>query len=335
MKPEIKYTILIILVGIFFLIELGVGIYTKSLSLQTDAFHMLSDLIALIIGLTCDILSKERRRTNYTYGWIRAEIIGGLINSVFLLALSFSIFIDLIEQTIDLSTNDLQNPMLMQEIDMVLIVAGVGLFINIVGLGLFHDHHHHNHDTHPDPTDQIIHHDPNQISIPMPQVINHNHHGVWLHVLGDALGSIVVIISGLLIKYLESPYRFIMDPIASLLIVIAIAWHSWKLLKRTILILIHKNPHDELQIMQEIKKLDGIKEIHEFHIWSLTSTINIASIHVRLCDDCWNNSTDEIIKEINQIFHRHGIHSSTIQPEFTSKCIEFLCENDCKTLQCC
>jgi len=335
MKPETKYIILIVLVGLFFVVELGVGIYAKSLSLQTDAFHMLSDLIALIIGLTCHILSKERRRTNYTYGWIRAEIVGGLINSVFLLALSFSILIELIQKTIELS-NDLENSHLMEEIDMVLIVAGIGLFINLIGLGLFHDHHHH-HDVIPESlssSPQIN----DSITIEINKEINrhnHNHHGVWLHVLGDALGSVVVIISGFLIKFLESPYRFIVDPIASLLIVIVIAWGSWKLLKRTILILVHKNPHDEAKIIDQIKKLEGIEGVHEFHIWSLTGSINIASVHVRLCGHCWNSSTDIIIQAITQIFHEHGIHSSTIQPEFTNKCIDYLCKNNCKPLQCC
>lgn len=359
MKPEIKYGILIGLVGSFFLVELAIGIYAKSLSLQSDAFHMLSDLIALIIGLTCHILSKEKRRINYTYGWIRAEIIGGLINSVFLLALSFSILIDLIEKTIELSTSDLQNPKLMSEIDTVLIVAGVGLFINLIGLGLFHEHHHHptsvpvspeSIENHPNINNQIsinilvpnpdISHIPapqsSDISAPKSLDHNHNHHGVWLHVLGDALGSIVVIISSLLIKYLESPYRFIMDPIASFLIMVAIAWHSWKLLKSTILILLHKNPYDEDKILTEIRKIDGIREIHEFHIWSLTTNINIASIHVKLCHDCWNTMTDTVIKRINQVFHQHGIHSSTVQPEFTEpNCIEYTCKTDCKPLQCC
>jgi zinc transporter 1 len=380
MKSEIKYGILIGLVGTFFIVELAVGIYAKSLSLQSDAFHMLSDLIALIIGLTCDILSKEKRRTNYTYGWIRAEIIGGLINSVFLLALSFSILISLIEKTIELSTTELENPKLMEQIDTVLIVAGLGLAINLIGLVLFHEHHHHPHqvpksiedDNQVDqpridnqiaidisPTSpNILNYSPNpppdppnpppDPSNPQPDPpndppndplhsnsINHNHHGVWLHVLGDALGSVVVIISGLMIKYIESPYRFIMDPIASLLIMVAIAWHSWKLLQSTILILIHKNPYDEDKILTEIKRIDGIEEIHEFHIWSLTSSINIASIHVKLCHDCWNSMTDDVIRKINVIFHKNGIHSSTIQPEFTGSCIEFLCKTNCKPLQCC
>ncbi|MEX0597899.1 MAG: cation diffusion facilitator family transporter [Candidatus Paceibacterota bacterium] len=364
MKSEIKYGILIGLVGSFFIVELGVGIYAKSLSLQSDAFHMLSDLIALIIGLTCDILSKEKRRTNYTYGWIRAEIIGGLINSVFLLALSFSILISLIEKTIELSTTGLENPKLMEEIDTVLIVAGLGLAINLIGLILFHEHHHHpqkvpksiEDDNQPRMNEQItIDISPNSPNLlnysqnpvpnpapnpdsnpdPHPNSNNHNHHGVWLHVLGDALGSVVVIISGLMIKYIESPYRFIMDPIASLLIMVAIAWHSWKLLQSTIFILIHKNPYDEDKIITEIKRIDGIEDIHEFHIWSLTTSINIASIHVKLCHDCWDSMTDEVIRQINVIFHKNGIHSSTIQPEFTGSCIEFLCKTNCKPLQCC
>jgi len=339
MNTKTKYSILIGLVGTFFLIELAVGIFAQSLSLQTDAFHMLSDLIALIIGLTAHILAQRERTHNYTYGWIRAEIIGGLINSVFLLALSFSIVLEIIEKAIEIITEQtLENPQLATEIDLVLITAGLGLLINLIALFLFRDTHHHHHDhksqhdiENPDEEDSAMTDDEL-----IEESLNLNDHAVLLHVLGDTLASVVVIISSLLIKYLESEWRFLLDPIASLMIVIFISVSSFKLLKKTILILLHRSPEaiQESIIIGKIKELHGVTEIHEFHLWPLTNTINIATLHVQL-NFGLIEQTDQIIQEINKIFHRHNIHSSTIQPEFSEDCLEHQCQNNCQNLKCC
>lgn len=340
MNTKIKYSTLITLVGLFFLVELSVGIYAKSLSLQTDAFHMLSDLIALIIGLTAHILAQRERSNNYTYGWIRAEIIGGLINSVFLLALSFSIVLEIIERAIEVITeNTLENPRLATEIDTVLITAAVGLAINLIALFLFHDTHHH-HQLAPPPDVENPEEEDSLSTLTNDELIeetlNLNDHAVLLHVLGDTLASVVVIISSLLIKYLESEWRFILDPLASLMIVLFISISSFKLLKKTILILVHRSPKaiHELEIIKKVKELDGVEEIHEFHLWPLTNTINIATIHVQLSLGLIEQ-TDEIVKNINKIFHQNNIHSSTIQPEFSDSCLEHQCQKNCRNLQCC
>ena len=130
-----------VLVGFYFFVELVVGHITKSNALVADAFHMLSDVISLIIALVAVHMSNKTSTRN-TFGWVRAEVLGSLVNSVFLLALCFSITVEAINRFVE--------PKAIQNVDLMLIIGGVGLFINLLGLAVFgiHDHDHgHNHNS--------------------------------------------------------------------------------------------------------------------------------------------------------------------------------------------
>jgi zinc transporter 1 len=357
---------MIFLIGGFFIVELVVGLISGSLALQTDAFHMLSDVLALGIGLTAHLLAQKEKNLRYTYGWIRAEIIGSLINSVFLLALCFTIFLEVVEKFIDLAGengNSENNQKLAQEIDLVLIVAGIGLVINLLGLILFGHTHTHSHshstlnkadldsnldsnldfdlnlesDSSFDSFDSLsISYSNNSLSDSdlIQQTLSLNDHAVWLHVLGDTLGSVVVIVTGLLIKYLEGVWRFWLDPVASLLLVIFIGYNSGRLLIKSGNILLHRSQDDGEKLLKEIENQDGVLEVHEFHVWPLTESIQVATLHVQLDREYGGEKTDRMIQNINQIVHRYGIHSCTIQPEF-GECLEHLCKDNCRDLQCC
>ncbi|KNE64790.1 cation diffusion facilitator family transporter, partial [Allomyces macrogynus ATCC 38327] len=130
---------MLFMTGGFCLVELIVGNMTGSVALVADAFHMLSDVLSLVIALYAIKLAKQTvHQGNYSYGWQRAEIVGALINGVFLMALCFSIFMEALERF--LSPKFVENPR------QVLIVGGAGLAVNIIGLFLFHDHgHDHGH----------------------------------------------------------------------------------------------------------------------------------------------------------------------------------------------
>lgn len=119
----------------FFLVEIIVGYITGSVALIADSFHMLSDVISLIVGLFALRYSKKSGQTDRnTFGWQRAEVLGALINAVFLVALCFTILIEALKRLIEVE--EIINPWL------VLIVGGAGLFINIIGLFMFHGHGH-------------------------------------------------------------------------------------------------------------------------------------------------------------------------------------------------
>ena len=119
--------------------EIIVGYITGSVALVADSFHMLSDVISLIVGFFALRYSKKSGQTDRnTFGWQRAEVLGALINAVFLVALCFTIFIEALKRLIEIE--EITKPLL------VLIVGGAGLFINLVGLLMFHGHGHgHSH----------------------------------------------------------------------------------------------------------------------------------------------------------------------------------------------
>ncbi|CAI4048783.1 Zn(2+) transporter ZRC1 SKDI_13G3740 [Saccharomyces kudriavzevii IFO 1802] len=370
---ELRIISLLTLDTIFFLLEITIGYMSHSLALIADSFHMLNDIISLLVALwAVDVAKNRGPDAKYTYGWKRAEILGALINAVFLIALCFSIMIEALQRLIE--PQEIQNPRL------VLYVGIAGLISNILGLFLFHDHgndslHSHSHGSvesgHADldiesnathshshaslPNDNLII-DEDAISSPgpserlgevLPQTVvnrlsnesqsllghnDHGHddeskkaghrslnmHGVFLHVMGDALGNIGVIAAALFIWKTEYSWRFYSDPIVSMIITIIIFSSALPLSRRASRILLQATPStiSADQIQREILAVPGVIAVHDFHVWNLTESIYIASIHVQI--DCAPDKFISSAKLIRKIFHLHGIHSATVQPEFVS-----------------
>ena len=124
----------------FFVVELVVGHITKSVSMTADAFHMLSDVLAIVVGLTSIMIAKRQTKKN-TFGWVRAELLGSLINSVFLVSLCFSILIEAIERLFKKEEIESKH--------LLLYVGIFGLCINLLGLFVIgHGHHGHTHGGH-------------------------------------------------------------------------------------------------------------------------------------------------------------------------------------------
>ncbi|KAL6050179.1 Zinc resistance conferring protein [Balamuthia mandrillaris] len=325
----------------FFFAELVVGLMTDSLALVSDAFHMASDSLALFVGLLSLQLAKKRSGSNkYSYGWARAEIIGGLVNGVFLLSVVFFIFLEAIERFLD--QPEVENPLL------IVYVGAGGLVINIIGVFLFlkhahlhghshgsshshshsesneehshshshsghsHSHHSHSHNEHGEHDGEIA-----EAASASHSGAKHNLHGVFLHILGDALGSIAAIASGLLIHFLEWEHRFYIDPILSCLIAIIILFSSIPLVLSCMRILMQSVPAglDLADLKTDLEKIPSVICVHDLHIWQLLDTKVIASVHVL----CFKGSDFmQIARQIKQLFHNYNIHSVTIQPEFTS-----------------
>lgn len=139
--------------------------------------------------------------------------------------------------------------------------------------------------------------------------------GVFLHVLGDALGSVVVIISALIIWFTDWEYENYIDPAMSIMIVIIISYTTMPLLKESAMILMQTVPtHIEIEdIKNRLLKIDGVLAVHELHIWQLAGDRIIASAHIR----CHNlQEYMRVAVKIKRFFHNEGIHSTTMQPEF-------------------
>lgn len=367
---EARITFLIILDTVFFLLEAIVGYSVHSLALVADSFHMLNDIISLVIALwAVRYKNTKPADSKYTYGWQRAEILGALINAVFLLALCFTIVLEAIQRFFE--------PQEITQPKLILVVGICGLLSNGVGLVLFHEHgHSHSHGASGHAHEDLeggeeSHHTHNSIegnesssdfSEYMPgnvvgrynensPLINdaHKHgdngatkpakrksmnmEGVFLHVLGDALGNIGVIATALFIWKTDFTWRFYFDPVISLFITIIIFTSALSLCRKSSKILLQATPThvNSNLILNEIVKLESVKSVHDFHIWNLNEDILIASLHVELnrgseSTNASSDSVDQIdratfvnvVTQVREILHRFGIHSATIQPEFSS-----------------
>ncbi|KAJ0179511.1 hypothetical protein K1T71_005223 [Dendrolimus kikuchii] len=327
------------LTGGFFFVELIVGYITNSMALVADSFHMLSDVAALVIAFLSVKMSPKKWSKN-TFGWARAEVLGALVNAVFLVALCFSITVEAVKRFIEIET--IHDPRLL------VAVGTLGLLLNIVGLFLFHDHGHghghgHSHGGVPSSASvrrlsQIVH---SNAEIPFGHNATDNEEtdemvakankgscrstadaghmnmkGVFLHVLSDALGSLIVVGSALVVWLTDWKYRYYIDPALSIVLVILILASVWPLLRESSLILLQTVPtHIQVDAIQRrlLEKVEGVQAVHEFHVWQLAGDRIIASAHIK----CRNLSEYmKIAEKVKEFFHNEGIHSTTIQPEF-------------------
>ncbi|EHK19156.1 uncharacterized protein TRIVIDRAFT_13321, partial [Trichoderma virens Gv29-8] len=468
----------------FFLLELICGFLAHSLALTADAFHMLNDIISLAIGLWAVIASQKATTDEFTFGWVRAEILGAFFNAVFLIALCVSIILEALTRFVD--PPEINNPKL------ILIVGCAGLFSNLLGFvvlgghghdhGHDHDHEHgdghdHEHDhehDHPhshrddcdleegqyDGTiadedgavgdvlpevivrravmtghrdesntrasrasiqsrgrehqrqsnigharfasieDMSIHpasfrqeilaasraassnvcanssgeespftdseNDLNETSPllqdtkgshlsyshsssskkprirrdsgvhtghnhtlprkPGSKVSGHNHadmgmHAMMLHVIGDALGNVGVIITALIIWLTDWPGKLYADPAVSLVITAIILKTSIPLTLATSRVLLQATPENIsiAQIREDIENLKGVVSCHHIHVWQLSDTKIVASMHLQVSSELDTHNGEKYMKlarQARKCLHGHGIHSATIQPEF-------------------
>lgn len=361
-------------VGAFMIIELIIGITIKSLALQADAFHMLSDLVALGMAFYAALISDKKETDTATFGMSRAEIIGGLINAVFLLASCFFITLDAIQRFAEYATNHVE----LDQINTLIIVGGLGLFINLIGIFIFgsdgsghghshggentdHDNNHahgenHAHGHGGENTDHNTHNHEHKHETTAKKSDGHNSRccdclrfdnknikALFMHIMADALGSVGVIISGLIIKYVDSDYRWLADPAISIVIVLLIISSAIPLVRECVRILMHIVPnHIDLKSLRNaIHKLRGIQDAHHLHVWQLNDAKIIASVHLKI-DDSVN--VEEIMVKVEELFHNVGIHSTTIQvenvdhndTESINECTNLICNHEkCKKNVCC
>ena len=281
------------LTGFFFFIELVIGIYTKSLALQADALHMASDFISLLVAIYSQRVSNYTPNEIYTFGYKRAEVIGGFANAIFLLSSCLFIILESIHKFIELYNGTIA----IENITSLVIVGFIGLLINIIGIIGLHfcsnDEHMH----------------------------SQNIKGVFLHLLGDLLGSIGVICSAFIMYYWESlggninsKYRYISDPISGLFIVILILYSTIKLLKECLHILLDGVPSDiDLpKLKTELLEVEGIDNLDKTHLWQLNNENIIFSSHII------HNSHYELkdsMVNIKTILDKYRISYYTIQPK--------------------
>lgn len=352
---EIRIYSLLLIDTFFFFLEIIIGYAVNSLALIADSFHMLNDIFSLFVALWAVRVAKNNKAdAKYTYGWKRAEILGALINAVFLLALCFSILIEAIQRLI--------NPQIITNPKLILYVGTAGLISNIVGLFLFHEHGHshggsgghshaselldeessinavlpetvvnehssllngghghdhaHSHSTYQADDIEEAGNDHSHAKLTKQKAKSMNMQGVFLHVVGDALGNIGVMMTAIFIWKTDYSWKFYADPMISLVITAIIFSSALPLCRRSSKILLQATPSDISadSVQDDILKVNGVVSVHDFHIWNLTEDIFIASLHIEV--DASPAKFLQIAKEIRSTLHEYGIHSATVQPEF-------------------
>ncbi|RWQ94244.1 putative cation diffusion facilitator family metal ion transporter [Paecilomyces variotii] len=326
----------------FFIIEISVGFYTRSVALIADAFHYLNDLVGFIVALTAlKISSKNDLPKGLSFGWQRAQLLGAFFNGVFLLALGISILLQSLQRFISLQR--VQNPKL------ILIVGCVGLGLNLISASFLHEHDH-GLSSSPQAAEDIIYEEgqydlevglvppPYSASCILtkwsqsikPEHHEHRHHtvqlgshghdlgtmGVLIHILGDAVNNVGVIISALVIWLTHYDARYYADPAVGMGIAFMILISSISLMRHSGLILLESVPTgvDLEDVQHDLEKIPGVLSIHELHVWRLNQQKSLASVHVVISDRSVSSFL-AMAKIINECFHAYGIHSATLQPE--------------------
>ncbi|KAF1549082.1 Zinc transporter 10, partial [Eudyptes schlegeli] len=332
---SIRLILMCVVSLVLFAVEISVAYIGNSLSLASDAFAVLSHLISMIIGLFTVRFSRIRWHKANTFGFSRADVLGAFGNSVFATALMFSIFVEAIKRFI--------NPQKTEKALLVLIVGIVGLFFNVFNYVIFMDCcycHAPQGDTETgdSPNDQKSPEEgPEKKKERKSEALNIR--GVLLHVMGDALGSVVVVVTATIFHLLplgNAPcnWQCYIDPSLTVIMVFIILSSAFPLIKETSVILLQMVPKGvNMQLLTDrLARVPGVSSLHEVHVWELAGGKNIATLHIKC-----QTPTDyqDAAYKIRKVFHEAGIHSVTIQPEYIDrKTSQLLCSSPCISKAC-
>lgn len=263
---------------IIFFVEIAGGLISNSLSLISDALHNLSDGLAIFIAWVANIIGKKPSNIKRTFGYKRVEILAAFFNALILIAVSLYLFYEAALRII--------TPLPVKGLIM-LIVAVIGLLTNLAAVILLHG-------------------DAKR---------NINVKAAYLHLFGDTLSSVAVIIGGILIYFFD---LYWIDPVITILIGIYIIKETWTILKQTIDILMQSSPAgiDLEQIRRDLEEIPEIANIHHVHIWNLDDQSVHFECHVDLLKNSRVSETDNVYIKMEKVLkEKHHIRHLTIQFE--------------------
>lgn len=278
-RQESKSRLLIVLYVTFayMLAEIVAAFYTKSLGLLADAGHMLSDVGSLILALVAIWFASRPPNPLKTYGYYRSEILAGLINGALLLGLSIFIFVE--------SYQRLSDPPEVKSLPM-LVVAILGLVVNLIAFKLLH-------------------------GVSKESV---NMKAAYLEVVSDLLATVGVIVAALIML---TTGWYMADPIISALIGLMILPRTWNLLKECTNVLMEGTPGhiDIASLRAALMAVPGVVEMHDIHVWTITSGRDAMSGHVTINKEV---PAENVLSSLTRIAQDDfGINHTTFQVEET------------------
>lgn len=254
------------------------GLISNSLSLISDAVHNLGDSSAILIAFFAGKHADKVPDNKRTFGYKRVEILAALFNAVVLIAICIFLFVEAYKRFMD--------PQPIKGLIMF-SVALFGLLANVISVIVLHKDKSH----------------------------NLNIKAAYLHLMGDTLSSVAVIIGGIAIWIWDI---FWLDPLITTFVGVYIIWHTWGIVKQTTNILMQGTP-DGIEIEQiklEIEKIDGIKDIHHIHIWNLSDSQIFLEAHINLDKDLKVSQAMNIKKEVEELLkNNYKVDHITLQIE--------------------
>jgi cobalt-zinc-cadmium efflux system protein len=232
------------LTGIYFIIELGVGFWTGSVAVISDAFHTFSAVGGVLVAIIAARLAKRPADDKRTFGWYRAEIIGALANGAFLLIMALIV--------IAMGIMRLGSPVELPTGPMFLVAAG-GLVTEVISLALLYRQ----------------------------QGKDLNVRGAYWHILQTFVGSLIIIVAALVIKFTGF---LAIDPILGIAFGFVLLWASWGIMREAVHILMDGTPSDVnlSDILSVLQGLKGVQDVHHVHSWALTGGKYVFSAHIKV-----------------------------------------------------
>lgn len=258
----------------FVVIEFAAGFWFDSLALLSDAGHNLSDVVSLVLALLAFRLAKVKANERYTYGYKKSTILVSLLNAVILLVAVGAIVIE--------SIHKLNNPAVVPG-GAIAWVAGVGVLINAFTAFLFMK----------DKEKDL------------------NVKGAYLHMAADALVSVGVLVAGIVISRTD---WYIIDPIIGLIVAVVILISTWNLLHDSLRLTLDGVPTsiDSQKVVEAIRALPGVDDVHHIHIWAISTTENALTAHIVLKQP---ESMQEVKHLIRHRLEDFGIGHATLEFE--------------------
>ena len=255
----------------FALVELAGGLLSGSLALISDSGHMFTDALALTLSLWASYVATRMANERQTFGLLRVEILVALVNGVVLVGVSLFIIYEAVVR--------LQSP---QPIEggLMLAIAVIGLVANLAGVLILREKAQE----------------------------NLNVKGAFLHVLGDLLSSVGVIVAAILVYLFDLQQA---DPVISIAISVIILYGSYRIISQSVYILLEFAPGNVnlAEVRNELLKVEGVVDVHDLHAWTLASGIYALSAHIQVMDQplstcsCVVHDCEKVLREKFNISH--------------------------------
>lgn len=256
----------------FMVVEFIGGYLANSLALMSDAAHMLTDSMALMLGLFAFWIAARPSTPQMTFGYHRAEILGALTSGLLIWFLTAMLVYEAIQRSVD-------PPQVRGGV--VIVIGGIGLGANLIVAWMLHASR----------SDSL------------------NVKAAYLHVLGDLLGSIGAIVSGLVIWL--TGWNLI-DPLITFFIAALLLYGSWHIVVEAVGVLMESAPKgiDAREVRSALEEIPSVQEVHDLHIWSVSTGVLALSVHLVSRDP------SRALREANQLLdEQYGIHHTTLQVE--------------------